>query len=409
MPTASATSSCRRSSAASTTTRERRGSSSGPALGAQSTLSGGGRYDYLVEEIGGPPTPGVGFGAGIERLLLALEEAGVEVEARRDRRLLRRTSEGADRPALLAQMAELRRAGWRCDAEYAGRSKKGQLTQAKRLRARFLVEADADGATIASLDGRRRGAGGAGRGGGPAPARAGSGMTAWRDLGCGEVRPEHIGKQHTLAGWAATRRDHGKLVFVDLRDSTGLCQLVVNPERAPEAIAAAHSIRNEFVLQAEGEVGCPRARGRQPEPADRRGGAPGRPARDPLALPAAAVPARRGRRGRDPPLSLSLARPAPRQAPAEPPDAGARPSESSAGTWRRPASSTSRRRSWASRRRRGRATSSFRAGSSGAASSPSHSHPRSTSSCSLSPASSATTRSRGASGTKTFAPTGSRS
>jgi aspartyl-tRNA synthetase len=79
-------------------------------------------------------------------------------------------------------------------------------------------------------------------------------MTVWRDLGCGEVRPEHIGEHHTLAGWAATRRDHGKLVFVDLRDSTGLCQLVVNPERASDAIAAAHSIRNEFVLQAAGEV-----------------------------------------------------------------------------------------------------------------------------------------------------------
>jgi aspartyl-tRNA synthetase len=79
-------------------------------------------------------------------------------------------------------------------------------------------------------------------------------MTAWRDLGCGEVRPAHIGEHHTLAGWAATRRDHGKLVFVDLRDSTGLCQLVVNPERAPDAIEAAHSIRNEFVLRAAGEV-----------------------------------------------------------------------------------------------------------------------------------------------------------
>ena len=79
-------------------------------------------------------------------------------------------------------------------------------------------------------------------------------MTIWRDLGCGEVRPEHIGERHTLAGWAATRRDHGKLVFVDLRDSTGLCQLVVNPERTPDAIGAAHSVRNEFVLRAEGEV-----------------------------------------------------------------------------------------------------------------------------------------------------------
>ena len=49
----------------------------GPLDGANSTISGGGRYDGLIEEIGGPPTPGVGFGAGIERLLLALEEAGV--------------------------------------------------------------------------------------------------------------------------------------------------------------------------------------------------------------------------------------------------------------------------------------------------------------------------------------------
>jgi aspartyl-tRNA synthetase len=57
-----------------------------------------------------------------------------------------------------------------------------------------------------------------------------------------------------LAGWVDTRRDHGGLVFIDLRDASGLCQLVINPERAPEASAAAHQIRNEFVLQAEGEV-----------------------------------------------------------------------------------------------------------------------------------------------------------
>jgi aspartyl-tRNA synthetase len=71
---------------------------------------------------------------------------------------------------------------------------------------------------------------------------------------CGEVRPEHVGQRLTLVGWANTRRDHGGLVFVDLRDQTGLCQLVVNPERASDAAAAAHAVRNEFVLQAEGEV-----------------------------------------------------------------------------------------------------------------------------------------------------------
>jgi aspartyl-tRNA synthetase len=80
----------------------------------------------------------------------------------------------------------------------------------------------------------------------------------WRDLMCGEVRAEHVGKRVTLAGWADTRRDHGGLIFVDVRDRTGLCQLVFNPERAPEAHATAHGVRNEFVLRVEGEV-APRA------------------------------------------------------------------------------------------------------------------------------------------------------
>jgi aspartyl-tRNA synthetase len=79
-------------------------------------------------------------------------------------------------------------------------------------------------------------------------------VTTWRDLMCGEVRPEHVGKRLTLAGWADSRRDHGGLVFVDLRDRTGICQLVMNPERAPDAAKSAHAVRNEFVLRAEGEV-----------------------------------------------------------------------------------------------------------------------------------------------------------
>jgi aspartyl-tRNA synthetase len=77
---------------------------------------------------------------------------------------------------------------------------------------------------------------------------------SWRDLGAGDVRADHVGERHTLAGWAARRRDHGGLIFIDLRDSSGICQLVINPERSPEAAAAAHEVRNEFVLQAQGEV-----------------------------------------------------------------------------------------------------------------------------------------------------------
>jgi aspartyl-tRNA synthetase len=76
----------------------------------------------------------------------------------------------------------------------------------------------------------------------------------WRDMMCGDVRPEHVGRRLVLAGWAHRRRDHGGLVFIDLRDHTGLCQLVVNPEHAPDAFEATHVVRNEFVLHVEGEV-----------------------------------------------------------------------------------------------------------------------------------------------------------
>jgi len=77
---------------------------------------------------------------------------------------------------------------------------------------------------------------------------------SWRDLYAGDLRPEHIGRRVTVAGWAARRRDHGGLVFVDLRDEGGIAQLVINPERAAEAAQIAHEVRTESVLQAEGEV-----------------------------------------------------------------------------------------------------------------------------------------------------------
>jgi aspartyl-tRNA synthetase len=71
---------------------------------------------------------------------------------------------------------------------------------------------------------------------------------------CGDVRPEQVGQRLTLSGWAHRRRDHGGLVFIDLRDRAGLCQLVINPEHAPAAAELAHQVRNEFVLRAEGEI-----------------------------------------------------------------------------------------------------------------------------------------------------------
>jgi aspartyl-tRNA synthetase len=76
----------------------------------------------------------------------------------------------------------------------------------------------------------------------------------WRDAMCGELRADDAGRTVTVAGWADTRRDHGGLVFIDLRDAAGKVQLVLNPERSQAAAGIAHEIRNEFVLQATGEV-----------------------------------------------------------------------------------------------------------------------------------------------------------
>jgi histidyl-tRNA synthetase len=110
----------------------------GPDESAQaSTICGGGRYDYLVEEIGGPPTPGIGFGAGIERLVLSLELEGIRAEPA----LLDVFFAVEQGQSALPLVYELRRAGLAADSDHAGRSLKGQLTYGqKHARATVIVE-----------------------------------------------------------------------------------------------------------------------------------------------------------------------------------------------------------------------------------------------------------------------------
>ena len=79
-------------------------------------------------------------------------------------------------------------------------------------------------------------------------------MSAYRDMLCGEPRAEHAGRELTLSGWVGRRRDHGGLVFVDLRDRSGSVQLVLDPERAPAAHASAQGVRLEAVVRARGEL-----------------------------------------------------------------------------------------------------------------------------------------------------------
>jgi histidyl-tRNA synthetase len=115
------------------------------AIGAKDTICGGGRYDGLIEEIGGSPTPGIGFGAGLERLLLSVGQGRAEPE---HVDVFFVCEETADRARVLPVMAELRRRGLRADLDYAGRSLKGQVTQANRLGAGWTVVVADSRATV---------------------------------------------------------------------------------------------------------------------------------------------------------------------------------------------------------------------------------------------------------------------
>ncbi|MBR1760755.1 MAG: histidine--tRNA ligase [Schwartzia sp.] len=108
-------------------------------LGAQSAVAGGGRYDGLVEEIGGAPTPAVGFAVGLERVMLAMETQGLfpEREGRADAFVV--AMGDAAREEAFRLLAELRDAGLAALTDYAGRSMKSQMKQADKAKARYAL------------------------------------------------------------------------------------------------------------------------------------------------------------------------------------------------------------------------------------------------------------------------------
>jgi histidyl-tRNA synthetase len=110
-------------------------------LGAQSEIGGGGRYDGLIEQLGGPATPAVGFAAGIERILLALDE---ELPAA-GRDAFVAIADPSQRERAMALAVELRHAGLAVEVDLAGRSLKGQFKHADRIGARRVLILEADG------------------------------------------------------------------------------------------------------------------------------------------------------------------------------------------------------------------------------------------------------------------------
>ncbi|WP_103664342.1 histidine--tRNA ligase [Gracilimonas amylolytica] len=110
-----------------------------PDLGSQDALAGGGRYDLLVEEIGGQPTPAVGFAAGMERLLIACEELGIELAEEKSVDVYFVTLGGAARSFAIKHLPKLREAGVSATMDYMSRSMKAQMKDANRENARYTI------------------------------------------------------------------------------------------------------------------------------------------------------------------------------------------------------------------------------------------------------------------------------
>jgi histidyl-tRNA synthetase len=108
-------------------------------LGSQDALAGGGRYDLLVEELGGKPTPGIGFAAGMERLMMVLAKVGTPLPADLNPILYIVTTDESSRRWAFTKATLLRAKGIRVEIDYLGRSVKAQMREANRQEARYSV------------------------------------------------------------------------------------------------------------------------------------------------------------------------------------------------------------------------------------------------------------------------------
>ncbi len=233
--------------------------------GAQGSLGGGGRYDYLVEYCGGPPLPGVGAALGVERLLAAAESAAAPPFTPVKTPLYIASAGEVPAAGTLVLAEELRRRGIAVETELMERSLKGQMKYAGRRGFQTVLivgsrELAAGTVTLRHMDtgeqeevSREK-----------IPEKvlpAGNQIDSATVFtpeeeppGCGELRAAHAGNEVFLQGWVQRRRDHGGLLFVDLRDRTGLVQLLFNSDGDKELFSAAESLRSEYVIAVRGKV-----------------------------------------------------------------------------------------------------------------------------------------------------------
>ncbi len=245
------------------------------SLGAQASVCGGGRYDHLVEHLGGPPTPGVGVAFGKERILLTMDWEKAQYSLPK-KIFIATAGNGLEGDALfLAQ--ELRNQNIAAETDLLERSLKAQMKYAGKLgfeQVAIIGESEIEKGMVslrdmnggeqipmprtelkAALDQSERGKIHNGNDKlSPEVTFPGSGFTADKTHNCGSLTTDQIGTKVKLAGWIGRRRDHGGLIFIDLRDRSGLMQLVFDQQNGLDLFNVAESLRSEYVVAVEGPV-----------------------------------------------------------------------------------------------------------------------------------------------------------
>ncbi len=242
--------------------------------GAQASICGGGRYDHLAEYIGGPYTPAVGVAFGKERVMLAMDWSKAAFETGEPVFIATAGKELEGEALLLA--GQLREKGIAAEVDLLGRSLKAQMKYAGRKKYKKViiigeeeiagnlvilrdmqggeqVEVNRDALSVMLIAGDQKESNHVEDTARelklPAP-----GAYTDKTHYCGVIDPSFAGQRVKLAGWVGRRRDHGGLIFIDLRDRTGIMQLVFDQRLGVELFREAEGLRSEFVIAVEGEV-----------------------------------------------------------------------------------------------------------------------------------------------------------
>lgn len=249
------------------------------ASGAQASLCGGGRYDYLVEHCGGPHTPGVGVAFGVERILLAMDWSKQLFVSEKPVYVVTAGDNLESDALVLAE--ELRHEGFAAEPEMVGRSLKAQMKYAGRRGYNYVAILGEDEIARGMVALRDMESGEQQElsrvelfdlllgdifnleDAGPEDSITtktgsvilpGQGKAVHKSHYCGGLTLDDVGTAVKMAGWVGRRRDHGGLIFIDLRDRSGVMQLVFDQQFGDELFQQAESLRSEYVVAVEGEI-----------------------------------------------------------------------------------------------------------------------------------------------------------